>query len=80
VATFRKRGDGWQAQVRRRGRTVSRTFIQKTDAQRWANQTEIEADRQGLLVGKMNLASLRIADLLTRFSRHRHAKSPGPNS
>jgi hypothetical protein len=32
MATIRKRGESWQAQVRRRGRTVSRSFIQKADA------------------------------------------------
>lgn len=48
MATIRKRIGKWQAQVRRRGQTKSRTFLQKADAQRWAKQTEIEIDRVGL--------------------------------
>jgi hypothetical protein len=67
VATIRKRGDSWQAQVRRKGRTVSRSFIQKADAQRWANQTEIEADRRGLTNDRKELDRLKIADILIRF-------------
>ena len=67
MATFRKRGDGWQAQVRRRGHTLSKTFIVRADAVRWANQTEIEADRKGLLTDQTSLQRLTVADLLTRF-------------
>lgn len=67
MATIRKRGNRWQAQVRRRGRTVSKTFIQRIDAQRWANETEIEADRRGLVVERRALEHLTVADLLERF-------------
>jgi len=47
MATIRKRDGKWQAQVRRRGHTKSRTFLQRADAQKWAKQTEIEIDRYG---------------------------------
>jgi integrase len=67
MATIRRRGDSWQAQVRRKGRTVSRSFIQKTDAQQWANQAEIEADRRGLSSDRRALSNLKVSDVLERF-------------
>ena len=42
MATIRKRGNKWQAQVRRNGRvSVSKSFNTKCDSQVWAKQTEI---------------------------------------
>jgi hypothetical protein len=62
MATIRKRGDKWHVQVRRNGcPTSTRTFIQRTDAQRWANQTEIEADRRGLTNDRKVLEQLKVA-------------------
>jgi len=41
MATLRKRGTKWQAQVRRKGYPpLSRSFDAKTDAQKWARQME----------------------------------------
>ena len=67
MATIRKRGTGWQAQVRRKGTTLSRTFIQRQDAQRWANQTELEADQKGFQTDRKVLDRTTTADLLKRF-------------
>lgn len=67
MATIRKRGEKWQAQIRRRGQTQSRTFIQRADAQRWAKQTEIEADRKGLVTDFRSLERLTVSDVLSRF-------------
>ena len=67
MATIRKRGDSWQAQVRHKGKTVSRSFIKKADAQRWASQTETEADRRGLPHDRRDLDRLKVADILIRF-------------
>jgi len=37
MASIRKRGDRWQAQVRRKGsKPLSKTFKLKADAERWA--------------------------------------------
>lgn len=45
MATYRKRGDRWQVQVRRVGQpTLSRSFTTKADAQRWARHMEAELD------------------------------------
>ena len=41
MATIRKRGSSWQAIVRRREFSESRTFLSKSDATAWA--TELEA-------------------------------------
>jgi hypothetical protein len=39
MASIRKRGNKWQAQVRRDGaRPVSRSFHQRADAERWARR------------------------------------------
>ena len=67
MATIRKRGDRWQAQVRRRGTTLSKTFILKSDAQHWAKQTEVEADKKGLINDRQKLERLSVADLLVRY-------------
>lgn len=67
MATIRKRGGNWQVQVRRRGVTLSKTFINRSDAKRWANQTEAEADIRGLQPNGRSLERYTVADLITRF-------------
>jgi hypothetical protein len=45
MATFRKRGNKWQVQVRRKNQpSISRSFNQKFDAQCWARDMECSAD------------------------------------
>ena len=47
MATFRKRQDKWQVQVRRSGfPNLSKTFFKKSDAHSWARQKEASADIQ----------------------------------
>jgi len=47
MATIRRKGNKWQAIVRRSGRpTCSRTFHLKSDASEWARATEVSYDRQ----------------------------------
>ena len=49
MATIRKRGSRFQVQVRRQGQPIqSRTFLQLKDAQAWARQMEVQADRHDL--------------------------------
>lgn len=45
MATFYKRGARWRVQVRRDGKSLSQTFENKLDAQRWARQMEADLDR-----------------------------------
>jgi len=71
MSTIRKRGSSWQAQVRRRGITQSKTFIQRADAQRWANETERDADRRGLRDNQRILERMTAGDILKRFRDER---------
>jgi integrase len=49
MATIRKRNGKYEAQVRRTGHPhISRTFIERRDAQQWARQMELAADRHDL--------------------------------
>jgi integrase len=46
VATLRKRSNGhWQARVRKAKQTLTKTFIHKADAEKWAKQVEVELDK-----------------------------------
>ena len=46
MATFRKRSNGhWQARVRKTNQNVTKTFINKIDAERWAKQIEVEMQK-----------------------------------
>lgn len=46
MATLRKRSNGhWQARVRKANQSITKTFINKVDAERWAKQTEVEIDK-----------------------------------
>ncbi len=46
MATLRKRSNGhWQARVRKANHTLTKTFINKADAEKWAKQVEVELDK-----------------------------------
>jgi integrase len=46
VATLRKRSNGhWQARVRKANQSITKTFINKVDAERWAKQVEVEIQK-----------------------------------
>ncbi len=46
MASIRNRNGVWQARITRKGQTsVSKTFLSKQDAERWARQIESEIDR-----------------------------------
>ena len=45
MASFRQRGNRWQARVRRLGHPdVTQSFLTRQDAERWARSVEIEID------------------------------------
>lgn len=68
MASIRKRGDRWHAQVRRKGSpALTRSFDTKTAAQTWARQIEAEADRRGLPVGRKVLDTLTVGDIVRRY-------------
>ena len=46
MASIRKQKSGrWRAQVRRKGRAISETFVRHEDAKSWALDTERQIDR-----------------------------------
>lgn len=45
MATFRKRNNGWQARIQRKGyRPIAKTFASRQDAEKWARKTESDLD------------------------------------
>ncbi|MEE8334675.1 MAG: site-specific integrase, partial [Alphaproteobacteria bacterium] len=68
MANIRRRGDRWQVQVRRKGAPpTSRTFFKKQDAELWARQTEVAADRRELPIDPACLDRLTLGDIITRY-------------
>ena len=50
MATLRKRSNGhWQARVRKTNQSISKTFINKVDAERWAKQIEVEIQKGSVI-------------------------------
>lgn len=59
MASIRKQKSGsWRAQVRRKGRSLSDTFVSRDDARRWAVDAEREIDR-GQAPNKSRIAQMR---------------------
>jgi integrase len=69
MATIRKRGLRWQAQVRRQGHApVSRTFTLKGDAQAWARSREAELDRNAdVAIIDRQLMVMTLGQVLERY-------------
>jgi hypothetical protein len=68
MATIRKRGAKWQAQVRRSGiRGISRTFHLRKDAVAWARQMELHVDKLGLPLDTKILKRITLAELVERY-------------
>ena len=65
MATFRKRGDRWQVQVRRQGVFESATFDTKAAAQKWARRIEGEID-QGSALGRERVTGT-VGELLDAY-------------
>jgi integrase len=68
MATIRKRGDRWHVQVRRKGsQTLTRSFAQKRDADRWARDIETAIDQSRLPADPRTLSSVTLGDLVERY-------------
>tara|TARA_R100000365_G_C2746816_1_gene76258 strand:- start:4013 stop:5101 length:1089 start_codon:yes stop_codon:yes gene_type:complete len=68
MATIRKRGNKYQAQVRRKGfDTQVRTFHLLKDAQEWARLQETLADRHELPTNKKALEGVTLGKLVERY-------------
>ena len=65
MATIRRRGSRFQVQVRRQGQPIqSRTFLQLKDAQAWARQMELQADRHDLPSDHRALQRVTLGELV----------------
>jgi hypothetical protein len=69
MASFRKRGNLWQAQVRRNGfPPISKSFSSRRDAELWAFEQEVSIQRDGLpsAVNAL-LTATTLRDLVLRY-------------
>ena len=85
MASIRKRGDKWNVQVRRQGFPhISRSFTLKADAEAWARQMEVEADRNGLSVDPRATQKITFAELLVRYRDsvmvHKRSRASGTDT
>ncbi len=68
MASIRKRGSKWQAQVRRLGSpAVSRSFDTKKDALEWSRHQEVRADRGELAGSAKTLSRITLGELVERY-------------
>ncbi|GJD43817.1 Tyrosine recombinase XerC [Methylobacterium cerastii] len=80
MATIRKRGSSWQAQVRRDGsRPTSKSFNLKTDAVRWARDIERDIEQGEHPSNIKILKKLTLSDLLTRYEECITSSKKGAN-
>jgi hypothetical protein len=67
VASFRQRGDKWQAHVLRNGYPdQTKTFENKTDAEKWARSFESEIDK-GQFVSVNEAQRTSLGDVIARY-------------
>nr|HIL77249.1 site-specific integrase [Rhodospirillales bacterium] len=67
MATFRKRNNRWQVQIRKTGKpTLTKTFVLKTNAQKWAHKTERKLD-EGLVLQSLSPNSETLSQILDRY-------------
>ena len=67
MATLRKRSNGrWQARVRKANQSITKTFINKADAEGWAKQTEVELDK-GSFVNLGLAERTAFAEIIERY-------------
>ena len=66
MSTIRKQSKKWNAIVRVQGHPyISRTFVSKTDASRWANLTEVKLRREDAGISKMKFP--KFEDVARRY-------------
>lgn len=73
MASFRKKGNGWEASICRKGIRASKTFDTKLEASHWAAETEKE-----IISGKHGeIPNKTFGDLLTRYAETVSVKKRG---
>lgn len=77
MASIRRRGNKWQVQVRRLGqRSLSKSFLNRKDAEAWARHTEVQADRHELPSPQYDARALKRVSLGELVERYRDTVSP----
>ena len=67
MATFRRRMGKWEVRVRRyNNKTISKTFIQKEDAHKWARETETQIEK-GLYEDLSQANSITLNELMQTY-------------
>ena len=67
MASFRKRSNGWQARIKRKGyNELTKTFDQYSDAAVWARLTESEMD-QGCYNNRTEAENTTLEEILNRY-------------
>jgi integrase len=68
MAAFRKRGDAWFVQIRRKGfRALYRTFGTKAEGEAWARSQETLIDRKEAPIDHRALKAVTLADIVRRY-------------
>jgi len=66
MSTIRKQGEKWQSIVRVQGHPyISKSFVSKTDASRWANLTEVKLRRDDAGISKIKFP--KFEDVARRY-------------
>lgn len=69
MASIRRRGSNWQARVTRKGFPPEvNTFLNKTDAERWARHVEAEMDK-GAYLSRTLAERVTLSEILERYSK-----------
>lgn len=67
MASFRKRSNGWQARIRRKGYPdLTKTFSTRSEANAWARQVESDIDK-GSFVSRIEAENTTLFQLLNRY-------------
>ncbi len=67
MASFRKRSNGWQARIRRKGYPdLTKTFSTRSEANAWARQVESDIDK-GSFVSRVEAENTTLSELLIVF-------------
>ena len=76
MATVMKRPSGkWQATVRKDGRSCSKSFTKRVEANKWARNTELKAESVGLQ--QTSAPAIEEMTLGQVLERYRHVSNSG---
>ncbi len=68
MSTITKRGNRWEAQIRRKGYpSQTKSFLLKSDAQEWARYIEQQVDRRSLPYDPRKLDTITLRQLLEKY-------------